>query len=390
MNAPLPGNLTQQWAVQRIWTPPDNALVAAGIEGEFVVARIRLVAMGLLLIAPTVNLLRDPSVAMFRVGFEVTLAAALVSGLIWLVLRRGAWRQWIAFASSAFDVTMVSVALVSFLAVASPLVALNSKVTFEMYFLAILATGLRYDARVCFVTGSIAIAQYAGLWAWAAARYDLADPAYVAEAGPYISVDLWTRLILMAIATMLAVTVVRRAQRLLFLAVHDRLTGLFNRGHFDRALVAAIDQAGRAMQPIAVAILDVDHFKRINDTHGHFEGDRALQHLAAMLQRCMRRTDVVARYGGEEFVILMPFTPHEAAVARIETMRKQVAAAPLELESGGELTVSFSAGIAGLPPDDAATGKDLVAIADRRLLAAKRLGRARVVGHDIIQPASVA
>ena len=120
--------------------------------------------------------------------------------------------------------------------VSSPLQALNSNVTFEMYFLAILATSLRYDARICIVVGTIGVAQYAALWAFADdAATTSTIRRYFADTGPYSPVDLFTRLILLGISTLLAVTIVRRAQRLLYLAARDRLTGLYNRGHFDRS-----------------------------------------------------------------------------------------------------------------------------------------------------------
>src|SRR5262249_38899492 len=143
-----------------IWGRPDPALAIAGIEGEFVVARVRVVAMALLMIAPTWNLIEDPGTAVHVTGFYVTLAASCVSLGIWLLLRKGRWWPWIGFASSIFDVSMVSTALVSFLIVGSPMMALNSNVTFEMFFLAIVATSLRYDARVCIVAGVLTLSEY--------------------------------------------------------------------------------------------------------------------------------------------------------------------------------------------------------------------------------------
>jgi diguanylate cyclase (GGDEF)-like protein len=370
-------------AAPPVWARPDPALAAAGIEGEFVVARVRLFAMALLMLAPTWNIMHHPENPIHVTGFSVTLAASVAAVAIWLVLRRGRWRPWIGFASSAFDVSMVSTALVSFLIVGSPLVALNSKVTFEMYFLAIVATSLRYDARVCVAAGLLALGEYGGLWAYAAARYDLDNPAYVGAAGPYSAVDLSTRLILLAIATILAATIVRRAQRLLYLAAHDRLTGLFNRGHFDRALGPAMETAGRGGQPLSLAILDIDHFKQINDLHGHAQGDRTLIQVAEWLSRAMRRTDMVARYGGEEFVILMPGTSPDAALVRMEALRREIADAPIDLGDGQTLRLNFSAGIAGTPADaDVSTPKALLTCADARLLAAKRAGRGRCIGSE--------
>jgi diguanylate cyclase (GGDEF)-like protein len=384
MTARTPSNrYTDGAEAPPVWVRPDPALAAAGIEGEFVVARVRLLAMAFLLLAPTWNIVREPDDPIHVTGFLVTLGASVAALGLWLVLRRGRWWPWIGFASSAFDVSMVSLALVSFLVVGSPMVALNSKVTFEMYFLAIVATSLRYDARVCLVAGLLTLLQYGGLWVYAATRYNLNDAAYASQSGPYIPVDLSTRLILLVIATILAVTIVRRAQRLLYLASRDRLTGLFNRGHFDRALGAAVESAARSGQPLSLALLDVDHFKQINDLHGHASGDRALCQVAEWLERAMRRTDMVARYGGEEFVVLLPGTPRDAALARVEALRREIAGIPVELGDGRTLRVDFSAGVAGIPEDGTAvTAKALVTCADARLIAAKRAGRGRCLGSE--------
>ena len=384
MTAPAISNSYSDGAAEPpIWSPPDPALAAAGIEGEFVVARVRLLAMALLLIAPTYNVIRDPAKPMFVTGFAVTVVGGIAAVAIWSALRRGRWRPWIGFASSTLDVSLVSFALVTFLLVSSPLQALNSNVTFEMYFLAILATSLRYDARICIVVGTIGMAEYGALWAYAGTRYDLHDPRYFTEAGPYAPVDLFTRLILLGISTLLAVTIVRRAQRLLYLAARDRLTGLYNRGHFDRTLAAAMEATTRDRQPLSLAILDIDHFKQINDVYGHALGDRALIEVASLLARAMRRTDMVARYGGEEFVILMPGTPRDSALLRLEALRQEVASSPIDLGENRKLIVNFSAGVAGTPADlMVISPKDLLSYADARLLAAKRAGRARCIGSD--------
>ena len=372
-----------------LWSRPDPALEAAGVEGELVVARVRAVAMALLMIAPTWNILTPSDNPIHVTGFIVTLVATVASFTILFLLRRGRWRPWIGFASSAFDITMVSTALASFLLVGSPMIALNSKVTFEMYFLAITATSLRYDARVCIAAGLLSIVQYGGLWAFASSRYDLHAAEWVAGAGPYLPVDLWTRLILLAIATLLSVTLVRRAQRLLYLAARDRLTGLFNRGHFDRAIATAMEVADRSGAPLSLVLLDIDHFKGINDEHGHTSGDLTIKLVADRLAATMRRTDLVARYGGEEFVVLLPGTSTAVALERIESMRRELAAAPLDLGNGHTLTVSFSAGVAGVPDDGARLSPDeLIECADMRLLGAKRAGRARCVGPDPVPAAT--
>ena len=379
---------TESGAAPSIWARPDPALAAAGVEGEFVVARVRLVAMALLLIAPTWNVVQHPELRMYITGFLVTVFASFVAVGIWWALRRGQWRPWISFASSAFDVSMVTLALVSFLIVASPMIALNSTVTFEMYFLAVVATSLRYDARICIVIGLLAIGEFGSLWLWAATHYNLHDPAYVSAAGPYSIVDSATRMLLIGVATILSVAIVRRAQQLLYLASRDRLTGLFNRGHFDRMLRTEIDAAVRDNRPLALALLDIDRFKRINDDYGHEFGDRALRQVAEMLAGAMRRTDVVARYGGEEFVVLMPNTTCAIALARIEVLRQEVAATPILIGRAEVLRLNFSAGVTGTPEDSLITDpRDLMSAADQRLLVAKRSGRGCCVGSDSAAPA---
>ena len=232
------------------WQRPDPALAAAGIEGEWLVARVRLAAMALLLITPTWKVINYPEVPVFVWGFAITSTAGLAALAIWWFMRRGWWRPWLGFASSTLDVSLVTTALLTFVFVGSPLVALNSKVTFEIYFLAIVATSLRYDSRICITVGLLAVAQYGALWAFAALRYDLGDPLYAVGVGEHAVVDQITRLILLAAAVLLAYAIVRRAHRLLHLASHDRLTGVYNRAHFDLALGHEVTRAARRGGPL--------------------------------------------------------------------------------------------------------------------------------------------
>lgn len=367
--------------MEPFWQRPDPALAAAGIEGEWLVARVRLVAMTLLLITPTWKVIRYPEVPVFVWGFGVTFIAALAALTIWWMLHRGLWRPWLGFFSSALDVSLVTTALVTFVFVGSPLVALNSKVTFEIYFLAIVATSLRYDPRICLSVGLLAVAEYGALWGFAAWRYDLGDPTYAIGVGEHATVDQVTRLILLTAAVVLAYAIVLRARRLLQLAARDRLTGVYNRGQFDLALAHEAERAVRDGHRLTVAVLDLDHFKRINDTLGHAAGDRVLVGIAARLAEGMRPTDVVARYGGEEFTILFTETGRDAAAVRVESLRAVIAALPLRVTDGREMRVTCSAGIAELPSD----GTDpaaLLACADKRLLRAKRAGRDRTHSTD--------
>lgn len=174
------------------------------------------------------------------------------------------------------------------------------------------------------------------------------------------------------------------------LARRDTLTGLPNRRSAEEQLAQALARQRRSGSPLCVALLDIDRFKAVNDTHGHGAGDAVLRAVAQTLAVALRQSDVVARWGGEEFLLLMPDTGLAGAQTVCEKLRSVVAQRVVPLPPGpdGEpavpdrLTVTLSIGVAGLPGDRAggALAADaLVAAADRALYAAKEGGRNRVV-----------
>ncbi len=317
---------------RRIWRPPDPQLVDAGTSGEMLVARIRVGVVCLLLSIPVLNVLGDPRSREAYVGLWNALAALAISVALLLVLRRGLYRSWLGFATSALDVSVVSGTLLVFLLIGEPHTAVNSKVVFEAYFLAIFATSLRYDPRICVVVGLTALAQYATLVWTAATRWQLNDPRYAPF--PY-GMFSWNaqigRFILLLAASILSTAVVLRARRLRRLSTSDRLTGLLRRGAFDDRLLEEAARAQRSARPLSMAMIDVDHFKPFNDAHGHEAGDVALRSVAAALRQSVRESDIVARYGGEEFVIILPETEPGDALERVEEIRRLVASTPVVL-----------------------------------------------------------
>ena len=353
----------------------------------------RLLITSLLLITPTWKVLHDKSEPawilglhltkdpVFLMGFLVTLAAfAAACGVMWL-LRKGRYGPWVGFVSSGLDVSLVTLALGIFLWLGPPLLGVNSKVTFEIYFLTLAATALRYDGRICAFAGALAITQYASLVGFAMWRWDLYAPEAGGSTYSYFSlVDQITRLILLGSATMLAMLLVGRAQKLQKQATTDPLTGVGNRAQFDRRVHAELERAIRYKRPLSLALVDVDHFKKFNDVHGHLVGDSVLQTVALMLGRSLRRSDVVTRYGGEEFALVMPEAGSASAWTKLDSVRKHVAASALELPTPREPTrLTISAGVATYP-EDGSTVERLIAVADDRLLNAKREGRDRVIG----------
>jgi diguanylate cyclase (GGDEF)-like protein len=161
------------------------------------------------------------------------------------------------------------------------------------------------------------------------------------------------------------------------LAVHDELTGLENRRAFFARLDGELKRVGRYHHPLALMMLDIDHFKAVNDTYGHAAGDAVLRRLAEIMEKNIRPFDQVARYGGEEFVILVPETTIEGALAGAERLRMAVADTPFHIEQGKTIDVTVSIGVAACPRD-ADTGEGLIKAADDSLYQAKRGGRNRV------------
>ena len=346
----------------------------------------RLVVTSLLLITPSWKVLKEPENPVYLLGFIITAVAFAAAVTVRWLLRKGRYGSWIGFASSSLDVSLVTLALVLFTAIGGPLFGVNSKVTFEVYFLALGATALRYDGRICAAAGGLAIAQYATLVAFVTWRYDLtvhfAGPG-ADETGRFMMVDQVTRLILMASATLVAMLLVNRATHLQNAASTDPLTGKANRAHFLRRAHSEFERARRHRRPLAIALVDVDHFKQFNDAHGHGVGDTVLITVATLLGRNLRNADILARYGGEEFALMLAEANLESARLKLDQIRRTVEATQLELPDGKEPSrLTFSAGVA-VYPDDGDTIELLIAAADKRLFSAKRQGRNQVVAGPV-------
>jgi len=184
------------------------------------------------------------------------------------------------------------------------------------------------------------------------------------------------------------VTGLRKAKtQLQFEATHDTLTGIYNRRHMLAQLHTGLAQAMRYCFPLAIAMIDLDRFKTINDTFGHGTGDAALKHAVRVIRSDIRETDTLGRWGGEEFLVILPHTTAVAATTAAVKWLEKLRASPLSMHDGREISLSFSAGVAAFEPDSDPASTDaaaeaLVRLADRRLYAAKAAGRGRVFGPD--------
>lgn len=366
---------------------PDEIVLDIGASGELLVARIRLIATLLLMLAPLLNLASGGGMADTVAGLVGTGLGAMLAW-IWLILARRKRRYaWLPFVTSASDISMETLVIVLIAATQSPAASLNTVIVWSCYPLSIFATALRNDGRVTLLAGLLAMAQY-GLIAW----YFLAGlaPGEVLSSPDYgvVSVSLQLqRMVLLLIATLLTAVVVYRIQRLVLLSGTDTLTGLPNRSWLMHRVPRLLESAQRDQRSVALAIIDLDHFKRINDRHGHPVGDRALRHVVAVLDDALADGETLMRVGGEEFVLTLPHSMGPAW-ERMETLRQRVADTPLQLDDaetggrpGGErLSITLSAGLASFPADGADVST-LLKRADQRLIVAKRGGRNRVVAR---------
>jgi diguanylate cyclase (GGDEF)-like protein len=161
------------------------------------------------------------------------------------------------------------------------------------------------------------------------------------------------------------------------LAVTDGLTGLYNRRHFFQLAARELSLARRRSAPLTATMLDIDHFKQVNDRHGHPVGDQVIVEVARRMEATARRTDVIGRYGGEEFALFLPDTDLDGAVILGERMRAAVVDHAIDTDAG-PLRVTVSIGLAAFDVTDTEPGS-LLARADDALYRAEEGGRDRVV-----------
>jgi diguanylate cyclase (GGDEF)-like protein len=168
-------------------------------------------------------------------------------------------------------------------------------------------------------------------------------------------------------------------------ATHDALTGLFNRGRVLEILAAEIARSERELRPLSVLMVDLDHFKRVNDAHGHQAGDAVLREASRRMGAATRQYDSPGRYGGEEFLIVLPGCTKRAGFAQAERVREAFAREPFEA-GGAPLTVTCSIGVSGRDTCIAGDADRLIHEADEALYAAKRNGRNRVAEFTSGEP----
>ncbi|MBA3452596.1 MAG: GGDEF domain-containing protein [Deltaproteobacteria bacterium] len=163
------------------------------------------------------------------------------------------------------------------------------------------------------------------------------------------------------------------------MSIMDGLTGVHNKRYFMEYLERELASSARQKTPLSLIMIDIDHFKKINDTHGHLAGDAALKEMCARLKPRIRTTDLLARYGGEEFAVVLPATDLDGAMLCAEVLRDMIAERPFTYDAI-QIPATISLGVATVDHAAPGTATELIGRADLNLYEAKRSGRNRVVG----------
>jgi diguanylate cyclase (GGDEF)-like protein len=369
--------------LRHLWPPVEPALLTAGRDGDVIAARTRIAMASLLSFSPLVTLYQNPDAGQATLALVLALVFVAAGAWTYWLTRQEPYPAWAGYAGTMADVTLISAYQVMLFVNDLSFVAFNSRVTFTLYVFVIIGTGLRYDPRLALSAGLLAAAQWMGIIVWANGTGLAPEAIASGRFYPTTRVDgQFEELIVLAAATVMALIIVGRSREIRLSSVLDGLTRLLNKAHFEERFALELERAMRHGRPLALAILDLDRFKAINDTMGHPAGDAVICEAADRLRKKVRRTDLVARLGGDEFAVVLPETPPAEAVAKVEKLCAAIGGSPIDVEQVA-VTVTCSAGVCFCPSDGAAVSV-LVAAADKRLLDAKRRGRNRVVADSAL------
>lgn len=296
-----------------------------------------------------------------------------------LLARRGVFSKAYQLLTLVLDVCVISLLVYFTGGVRSLLV--------PIYFIQVFATAILAGRRLAMLMALLSSLALS-LLAWGELKGVLPHATFLSRSAQegYVTTFLVTIVSLLLVAAYgigrIGWMLHRAQQELATASVTDEMTGLFNHRHFVQRLEEEVRRSERYGHPTGLILIDLDHFKRVNDRHGHVVGDQALRHAADLLRDGVRRIDLPCRYGGEEFAIILPETPLAQAVLLAERLRAAVAGSAVALPDGGILTITLSAGVAAFPSPGLAGGLDLVRAADACLYRAKGEGRNRVCAAD--------
>jgi two-component system cell cycle response regulator len=204
---------------------------------------------------------------------------------------------------------------------------------------------------------------------------DLGADDYITK--PFQSAELLARIRAAKRIIDLQKELVESNKRLEMLSITDGLTKLYNHRYFQDELARAFEESHRYQRPLSLAIVDLDFFKKINDSYGHAIGDEVLKTVSKLFQESIRTTDLAARYGGEEFAVMMPETELDDALVFAEKIRSMIESTPIETQAG-PIKATVSIGVGTIPHTRIHHAKELIVAADKALYRAKKNGRNQV------------
>ena len=378
--------LRRWWKEQTAPRVEDETLDSAGVS----VTRFVAPALAPLLIVPVILLLREPGNFLAGVALGFGAIAIVCSVIADRIERRIGTTFWLHLANAALYSVLITAVLWASVMVEHPREHIHW-VLFFLYFLLIGASGMSDDPRQPLCAGGLSIIGYVSLLPLIRDAAAAGVPMAARLLPEFEWVANATKVAVMIGATLLAMSSAARGRAVRRLSLRDGLTGLLNRHAFDRCLDHLAGVSARKGHPLTIAMIDIDHFKRLNDDFGHMTGDDVLRWVGGRLRQSFRATDVVARYGGEEFVVAFPETGDARIADRLESFREEIATTSLlarreaepssgEGASEREIRVTLSIGTAIVPTGGGDVAAAL-ALADERLYEAKQAGRNRIVGH---------
>ncbi|MBL8960365.1 MAG: GGDEF domain-containing protein [Gemmatimonadetes bacterium] len=365
---------------QEVWRG-DLERSDLAMQAEHRVARSRFVLMLVLAVFGGILAISDPTHVDYVRAVPVNLGCLALALAMLVVTRRGECPMWLSVATAIGDVSLVSLLHVLDLVQGNPSMAVNGRVTFMGYFLALVGTCIRWDRRVAWSAGVVAALQYLGIVIAADRMWPATATRDVLQYGLFDWGVQVERAVVLVLFGFVCGRIAAWAVTLREHATTDLLTGLMTRRTFEGRVSDELLRTRRLGTPLSVAMVDIDHFKRINDEHGHQAGDAVLRAVGAVLSGAIRRTDLVCRWGGEEFAIVYLDTSVDDAAVHVEQLRDRVRALRVRAGSGHEIGVTISAGLAG--GTGQMTLESLVRQADARLLRAKRDGRNQLVTVEV-------
>jgi len=358
----------------KFFAAPDHTLIEAAAGGAHLAAYIRLgIALIFWLGAIFISLHIENDGFERNVALIITTGFLLIASIVWYFSKKNTHVNIRYFVISFLDISMISFALLFFALSDKPDVAINSMVVWELYLIFIIGSSLYCDMRICLFNGIVAIIQYSMLLFWVKNTWDVNSNVYV-EIDWFIQA---CRFLLLVCSTFIAIGIVVRIRKLLTVSGTDMLTGLVNRRVLEARLPQEISRAIREDDKLCIAYLDIDKFKKFNDTWGHATGDSVLKTFAKTLKQNFRHEDILSRWGGDEFVLVFPITDLNNANTLLNRIQGKLNDTPLPI-ADKEYRIKFSAGIAQFP-EDGEHETTLIDIADTRLKYAKEHGRNQII-----------